>query len=83
MAKQLPLNELPLATGAWFGPFVGYGMPIIHAHHVTKEHILTRTVAGLLHIWCISRQGAQVSTPISLIGAFDTAPLQTGTPYHR
>ncbi len=48
--KQTPLDALHLAMGARMAPFAGYDMPIHYPLGVLKEHLHTRSAAGLFDI---------------------------------
>ncbi|MEO4040262.1 glycine cleavage system aminomethyltransferase GcvT [Hoeflea sp. CAU 1731] len=50
MTKTLPLSALHEAASARFGPFAGYSMPISYPLGVMKEHLHTRSDAGLFDI---------------------------------
>ncbi len=68
MAKQLPLKELHVAANARFGPFAGYDMPITYPLGVMKEHLHTRSAAGLFdisHMSHIEVSGPQAAELIS------------------
>ncbi len=48
--KQTPLHALHLETGASMAPFAGYDMPIHYRLGVLKEHLHTRSAAGLFDV---------------------------------
>ena len=48
--KQTPLHALHLARGAKMVPFAGYEMPVQYAAGVLKEHLHTRSAAGLFDV---------------------------------
>jgi aminomethyltransferase len=48
--KQTPLHALHLAMGASMAPFAGYDMPIHYSLGVMKEHLHTRSAAGLFDV---------------------------------
>lgn len=48
--KQLALRELHLSLGGKLVPFAGYDMPVQYAAGVMKEHLHTRTAAGLFDV---------------------------------
>lgn len=48
--KKTPLHALHLELGARMVPFAGYGMPVQYPAGVLKEHIHTRTAAGLFDV---------------------------------
>ena len=49
-SKQTPLHALHLAMGARMAPFAGYDMPIHYPLGVLKEHLHTRSAAGLFDV---------------------------------
>jgi aminomethyltransferase len=48
--KTTPLHALHLARGGKMVPFAGYDMPVQYAPGVLKEHLHTRTAAGLFDV---------------------------------
>ncbi|KWV60634.1 glycine cleavage system protein T [Bradyrhizobium macuxiense] len=48
--KQTPLHALHVARGAKMVPFAGYDMPVQYAAGVLKEHLHTRSHAGLFDV---------------------------------
>src|SRR5262245_1788248 len=48
--KQTPLHALHVARGAKMVPFAGYDMPVQYAAGVLKEHLHTRSAAGLFDV---------------------------------
>ncbi|WP_299720744.1 glycine cleavage system aminomethyltransferase GcvT [Tardiphaga sp.] len=48
--KKTPLHALHLARGGKMVPFAGYDMPVQYAAGVLKEHLQTRTGAGLFDV---------------------------------
>lgn len=48
--KQTPLHALHIALGAKMVPFAGYDMPVQYEPGVMKEHLHTRTKAGLFDV---------------------------------
>ncbi|WP_040677781.1 glycine cleavage system aminomethyltransferase GcvT [Rhizobium mesoamericanum] len=48
--KKTPLHALHLSLGARMVPFAGYDMPVQYPAGVMKEHIQTRTSAGLFDV---------------------------------
>ena len=48
--KQTPLHALHVARGGKMVPFAGYDMPVQYATGVLKEHLHTRTAAGLFDV---------------------------------
>ena len=48
--KRVPLHDLHVALGAKIVPFAGYEMPVQFAAGVLREHLHTRTSAGLFDV---------------------------------
>src|ERR1700748_3739622 len=48
--KQTPLHALHLARGGKMVPFAGYDMPVQFPAGVLKEHLFTRSSAGLFDV---------------------------------
>lgn len=48
--KKTPLHDLHLSLGARMVPFAGYDMPVQYPAGVLKEHLWTRTSAGLFDV---------------------------------
>jgi aminomethyltransferase len=48
--KQTPLHALHLSRGGKMVPFAGYDMPVQYGTGVLKEHLHTRTSAGLFDV---------------------------------
>ena len=48
--KQTPLHDLHLSLGARMVPFAGYEMPVQYPAGVMKEHLFTRSSAGLFDV---------------------------------
>ncbi len=60
--KRVPLHDLHVAHGGKIVPFAGYEMPVQYAAGVLKEHLHTRTSAGLFDV---SHMGQIVLRPKS------------------
>jgi aminomethyltransferase len=60
--KRTPLHALHIASGGKMVPFAGYDMPVQYAAGVLKEHLHTRTSAGLFDV---SHMGQIVLRPKS------------------
>lgn len=65
--KRTPLYDAHVALGAKMVPFAGYAMPVQYAEGVMKEHLATRTAAGLFDV---SHMGQCVLRPRD--GRFET-----------
>lgn len=48
--KKTPLHALHLSLGARMVPFAGYDMPVQYPAGVMKEHLQTRTAAGIFDV---------------------------------
>ena len=48
--KTTPLHSLHISLGARMVPFAGYDMPVQYPAGVLKEHLQTRTSAGLFDV---------------------------------
>ena len=48
--SKTPLHALHLARGGKMVPFAGYDMPVQYATGVLKEHLQTRSGAGLFDV---------------------------------
>jgi aminomethyltransferase len=48
--KRVPLHDLHVARGGKIVPFAGYEMPVQYTAGVLKEHLHTRTSAGLFDV---------------------------------
>jgi aminomethyltransferase len=60
--KRTPLHALHVACGGKMVPFAGYDMPVQYAPGVLKEHLHTRSLAGLFDV---SHMGQMVLRPKS------------------
>jgi aminomethyltransferase len=72
--KITPLHSLHLSLGARMVPFAGYDMPVQYPAGVMKEHIQTRTSAGLFDV---SHMGQVIIKAKS--GKFEDAALALET----
>ena len=48
--KRTPLHALHVASGGKMVPFAGYDMPVQYATGVLREHLHTRSSAGLFDV---------------------------------
>ena len=48
--KRTPLHALHVASGGKMVPFAGYDMPVQYPAGVLREHLQTRTAAGLFDV---------------------------------
>ncbi|MCV9960495.1 glycine cleavage system aminomethyltransferase GcvT [Pararhizobium sp. BT-229] len=72
--KQTPLHALHVSLGARMVPFAGYDMPVQYPAGVMKEHLHTRTAAGLFDV---SHMGQIILKPKS--GRIEDAALALET----
>jgi aminomethyltransferase len=68
--KQTPLHALHVSLGARMVPFAGYDMPVQYPAGVMREHLHTRTAAGLFDV---SHMGQIILRPRS--GKIEDAAL--------
>ena len=62
--KTLPLESLHIAAEAKFGAFAGWNMPLSYPLGVMKEHLHTRSQAGLFdisHMQLVAVEGAEAN----------------------
>jgi aminomethyltransferase len=82
MTKTLPLNEIHEAAGARFGPFAGYSMPITYPLGVMKEHLHTRSDAGLFdisHMAHIEIEGPEAAALVAKACPYEAGEQAVGT----
>ncbi|OBZ92475.1 glycine cleavage system protein T [Pararhizobium polonicum] len=72
--KQTPLHALHVSLGARMVPFAGYDMPVQYPAGVMKEHLHTRSAAGLFDV---SHMGQIILKPKS--GRIEDAALALET----
>ncbi len=72
--KQTPLHALHVSLGARMVPFAGYDMPVQYPAGVMKEHLHTRSAAGLFDV---SHMGQIILRPKS--GRIEDAALALET----
>ncbi|QMU58625.1 MAG: glycine cleavage system aminomethyltransferase GcvT [Boseongicola sp.] len=75
--SRTPLYDLHLSEGAKMVPFAGYDMPVQYSAGVMKEHLHTRTAAGLFDV---SHMGQVILRPKSGVLADAQAALETLVP---
>ncbi len=68
--RRLGLHDLHLELGARLVPFAGYEMPVQYADGVLKEHLHTRSAAGLFDV---SHMGQVILRPKSSMEALGRA----------
>ena len=76
--KRTPLYELHRARGAKMVPFAGYEMPVQYAPGVLKEHLHTRSAAGLFdvsHMGQIRLRGAAAASALEALVPGDLQAL--------
>jgi len=67
--KTTPLNALHVSLGGKMVPFAGYAMPVNYPLGVLKEHLHTRTHAGLFDV---SHMGQAELTGEDVVGAMES-----------
>src|SRR6266480_4115863 len=82
--KRTPLHALHVASGGKMVPFAGYDMPVQYASGVLREHLHTRSHAGLFdvsHMGLIALQGpkaesvlAKLCADVALMRFMDAGP---------
>jgi aminomethyltransferase len=78
---QTPLHALHLELGARMVPFAGYEMPVQYPLGVMKEHLHTRTAAGLFdvsHMGQIILRGANADRALESLVPVDIIELPQG-----
>ena len=76
-----PLHELHVELGAKMVPFAGYDMPVQYPMGVLKEHLHTRTAAGLFdvsHMGQVRLHGANAIATLETLVPGDIQALQPG-----
>ncbi len=79
--KQLPLHNIHEKAGATFGAFAGWSMPLSYPLGVMKEHLHTRSQAGLFdisHMRLVLITGPESSALIARLCPLDPNTLQDG-----
>lgn len=79
--ESLPLNDLHIELGAKMVPFAGYDMPVQYAAGVMKEHLHTRTAAGLFdvsHMGQVILRGDIVAQAFEALVPVDVIGLKEG-----
>jgi aminomethyltransferase len=78
---SLPLHDLHLDLGAKMVPFAGYEMPVQYAAGVMKEHLHTRTAAGLFdvsHMGQVILRGPDAAAAFEALVPVDAIGLKEG-----
>ena len=79
--QKTPLYDLHLDQGAKMVPFAGYDMPVQYAGGVKKEHLHTRTHAGLFdvsHMGQVRLTGPQAAADLEKLVPVDIIDLPQG-----
>ena len=79
--KSTPLEALHVSLGAKMVPFVGYNMPVQYPLGVLKEHLHTRTEAGLFdvsHMGQATLTGKDVDAALETLVPGDLKGLKPG-----
>lgn len=78
---RTPLYDLNLALGAKMVPFAGYEMPVQFADGILKEHVHTRTQAGLFdvsHMGQVFLRGPDAALALETLVPTDVLSLPPG-----
>lgn len=78
---RTPLYDLHLSLGAKMVPFAGYEMPVQYPAGILKEHVHTRTQAGLFdvsHMGQVFLRGANVALALETLVPTDLVSLPAG-----
>ncbi|MCC7046773.1 MAG: glycine cleavage system aminomethyltransferase GcvT [Alphaproteobacteria bacterium] len=79
--KQTPLHALHRALGAKMVPFAGYDMPVQYPLGILKEHLHTRSAAGLFdvsHMGQLRIEGADAARRLEALVPGDLQALKPG-----
>jgi len=80
--KKTALHDLHVQRGARMVPFAGYAMPVQYADGILKEHLHTRSAAGLFdvsHMGQVKLHGANAAAALEKIVPVDVIDL----PLHK
>ncbi|MFD0917710.1 glycine cleavage system aminomethyltransferase GcvT [Pseudahrensia aquimaris] len=80
--KQTPLHAMHVGAGAKMGGFAGYDMPLFYPLGVMKEHLHTRTSAGLFdisHMMHVEIGGLDAAACISRLCPYEAAEQPLGS----
>lgn len=69
--RQTPLHGLHLSLGAKMVPFAGYDMPVQYPLGILKEHLHTRTAAGLFDVSHMGQAVLQARPGIDIAESFE------------
>jgi aminomethyltransferase len=78
---RTPLHALHLELGARMVPFAGYEMPVQYPNGILKEHLHTRTAAGLFdisHMGQVRLAGSQARAALESLVPVDVVDLGVG-----
>ena len=79
--KSTPLTSLHRSLGAKLVPFAGYEMPVQFADGILKEHLHTRTAAGLFdvsHMGQVALRGGEAAAALERLAPGDLQSLRPG-----
>ena len=79
--RRTPLHKLHLSLGAKMVPFAGYEMPVQYPTGIIREHLHTRSAAGLFdvsHMGQALLQGDDPTTALERLTCADIAGLKSG-----
>ncbi len=78
---RTPLHALHVELGARMVPFAGYEMPVQYPTGIIKEHLHTRTAAGLFdisHMGQVRLSGAEAAAALEALVPVDVVDLGVG-----
>jgi aminomethyltransferase len=79
--KHTPLHALHLSLGARMVPFAGYEMPVQYSAGIVKEHLHTRSAAGLFDVSHMGQAflgGGDAASALETLSPADIAGLKDG-----
>jgi len=79
--RKTPLHALHVSLGARMVPFAGYDMPVQYYEGIIKEHLHTRTQAGLFdvsHMGQATLEGDDPASALERVTPADVAGLKDG-----
>src|SRR5690606_10408598 len=79
---RTPLHRLHVELGAKMVPFAGYEMPVQYPSGVLKEHLHTRSQAGLFdvsHMGQIRVSGQNAAAALETIAPVDVIDIRPGS----
>src|SRR5665811_54884 len=81
--KKTPLYQLHIEAGAKMAEFAGYEMPLFYPLGILKEHLQTRSQAGLFdisHMAQVEISGKGAAALLARLCPYDAIAQETGRP---